>query len=367
MKYIYIFRTRAKEKMKFDNDFKLGIFIILFTLFILNCLKDSKYITPSPSFQFYLHELPYDETCLYTREIYQVLKDHPLRTLDLYQASIVFMMYSNENAYRHGTCESNYARTSTDACLRVSQFIHQNYKVRGNIKNHFIFYGSDVVDPNDSHCAHVVNLPYMFLTRRMYPSNDKRQGELNAVEMSKQYNASTILLPPPDTTSFQLDYSRKTWKRGQDKYWISFKGSLDHGYARSRVLELMQPILSEDIIIEDTLNTSHTYEDLMLNSSFLLHIDGDLPWSYRFTEILKSGAMPVMIDHEYVIYPFSQLINWDLAFVRVPLENVDSIDKILASFDDETLKLKYDYLEYIVKTYLYDRETQMNWLLYLLE
>ncbi|CAF1623944.1 unnamed protein product [Rotaria magnacalcarata] len=78
---------------------------------------------------------------------------------------------------------------------------------------------------------------------------------------------------------------------------------------------------NHDIIIKYTDNTSsydqHEYTELLRQSYFCLVPSGRRLYSYRFLEVLQYGCIPVITtnDNEFVILPFSEIINWSQTII----------------------------------------------------
>eukprot|EP00455_Lapot_gusevi_P049985 TRINITY_DN7189_c0_g1_i11.p1 TRINITY_DN7189_c0_g1~~TRINITY_DN7189_c0_g1_i11.p1 ORF type:complete len:425 (+),score=12.12 TRINITY_DN7189_c0_g1_i11:86-1360(+) len=100
------------------------------------------------------------------------------------------------------------------------------------------------------------------------------------------------------------------------KYFLTFKGSMTY-----RLRHLFRQYDNDiDIIHRHKLDTSVDYRDLLLHTEFALCVRGNGFYSYRFTEAMASGAIPVIIGDQYVL-PFSELINWSEFIVVIPEAN----------------------------------------------
>lgn len=91
------------------------------------------------------------------------------------------------------------------------------------------------------------------------------------------------------------------------KYWLTFKGSFDNHPIRTELAKLHNS--SAGIIILDSAQEGdgYNYDDLMSSSKFALVVRGHAEYSYRFTEVVGSGAVPVLAADGWVP-PFSTLV-----------------------------------------------------------
>ena len=89
---------------------------------------------------------------------------------------------------------------------------------------------------------------------------------------------------------------------------------------RSEISELHN---GKDIIVGDRTvpqydkNEFPEYQSLLLNSVFGLVPAGANPMSYRLTEVLACGAIPVILS-DFISLPFSDVIHWPTIAVIVP-------------------------------------------------
>ena len=96
-------------------------------------------------------------------------------------------------------------------------------------------------------------------------------------------------------------------------YFLTFKGnfatSRPFGDVRTRVAALLHnPALGVVVVDSSTEEgQSFDYERLMFDTVFTLILRGDQPYSYRYTEAICSGAVPVMVDSGGWVPPFSSL------------------------------------------------------------
>lgn len=141
----------------------------------------------------------------------------------------------------------------------------------------------------------------------------------------------------------------------QDNKILGFRG---HNQAiRENIIKKIQSVtknidfeIQKDFYFGDTskMSTSKTRQDYYSNLSrnqFTLCIRGGGNFSYRFYEALSFGRIPVLIDTDIVL-PFQNIINWNNHIVKIPIEEIDSIEDIIKSsnispIDNRMLWCKY--------------------------
>ena len=77
------------------------------------------------------------------------------------------------------------------------------------------------------------------------------------------------------------------------------------------------------------------YQELMSRTTFALCPRGDALFSYRFSEALSFGAVPVVLADGWVL-PFGDLIDWSGAVVVVPEASVAGLKQRLMQIPLDT-------------------------------
>lgn len=117
--------------------------------------------------------------------------------------------------------------------------------------------------------------------------------------------------------SMVTDHVRGT---GNQPYWEAlrrlqvpdvFIGSLDDARAR--------------------FGSATTYRDLNRWSHFTLCPAGWARWSFRLTESLQAGSIPVILS-DYYLKPFSAYVPWDRFALHLPESSLSRIDSVLRAF-----------------------------------
>ena len=98
-----------------------------------------------------------------------------------------------------------------------------------------------------------------------------------------------------------------------------------------------------------------TYEDIMKKTSFALAPRGDNKFSYRFSEVLSAGTIPVVLSDDW-IWPFrAELVDWNACAIILPERmngrpTIDLLDNMTAEEKCERRRNCYRiYKQYIVK------------------
>jgi hypothetical protein len=130
-----------------------------------------------------------------------------------------------------------------------------------------------------------------------------------------------VVMPPPAICPFGFN-------NGNRQYLISFKGrnSSGSGNHREEVFNKIKPYHDgEKIIIADKQDDDYDYADLMSGSEMLFIIEGDQPWSYRFTEAVNAGGIPVVVQPSGGdnVFPFSQILDYSKCCFFVRQDELD--------------------------------------------
>lgn len=135
-----------------------------------------------------------------------------------------------------------------------------------------------------------------------------------------------IGLPAPAIKSVTLEpherYSLQNCHNTSRDYMFSFQGGNNYGRERLRALDNGRDVyvrLKERSSYGTDINTTSSklndYADILRSSFFAGAPIGDCLWSYRFTEIMSAGAIPIMYANDW-LPPFSstadpdRIVNW---------------------------------------------------------
>ena len=137
-----------------------------------------------------------------------------------------------------------------------------------------------------------------------------------------------ISLPTPWTE----DVRRYGVRTGANRtYFLTFKGSFATARAYGNVRERARRVLHDPalgiVIVDSTSDEGsvYSYQQLIYDTMFALILRGDQPYSYRYTEVVCSGAVPVMVLSDGWVPPFSSLHPFTEYGVQVTEEDMPAL------------------------------------------
>jgi hypothetical protein len=254
----------------------------------------------TPRFQFYLYEMDYDLP--YSKALYAVLENRKERTLDPDEANVFFTCFSNERHYpTYGNLAPSIGSSRGEAHDVVPDL---PYFQRGR---HVVFYHTH--PPIDD--ERVINVPYCRIN----------------------FDASRdIIMCPPALTRSSVETT------GDKKYLLGFKGEEGRPEDRATRFHVLTEVRSQDIRNSLIVGRSHPvdYQDLIRNSVFSLVVDGDCHWSYRLTEVINMGSIPVIVvEDDWTNIPFSNAVDYDLFSVRIHKHDIHSLKDLLENMSEQ--------------------------------
>ena len=183
-----------------------------------------------------------------------------------------------------------------------------------------------------------------FLPARAY--RDERFIFALASSLQQRFrHGRDISLPTPWTE----DVRRYGVRTGANRtYFLTFKGSFATARAFGNVRERARRVLHDPalgIIVVDSKSeegSTYGYQRLMYDTVFALILRGDQPYSYRYTEVVCSGAVPVMVLSDGWVPPFSSLHPFTEYGVEVTEEDMPTlVGKLRAMKPTEVERLRY--------------------------
>ena len=154
-----------------------------------------------------------------------------------------------------------------------------------------------------------------------------------------------ISLPTPWTENVRR-YTANTGS--QRTYFLTFKGnfatSRPFGDVRTRAAAILHAPERGVVVVDSKGDEGkkYDYEKLMFDTVFTLILRGDQPYSYRYTEVVCSGAVPVMVLSDGWVPPFSSLHPFTEYGVEVTEEDMPTlVGKLRAMKPTEVERLRY--------------------------
>jgi hypothetical protein len=134
-----------------------------------------------------------------------------------------------------------------------------------------------------------------------------------------------VSLPTPWTEDVRRYGVRTSMNRS---FFLTFKGDLSTsrlaGNVRQRVMKALHDPLNGIVIVDAATVEGARYEfqQLMYDTVFALIMRGDQPYSYRYTQAVCSGAVPVMVVSDGWVPPFSTLHSFSEYGILVHLADL---------------------------------------------
>lgn len=145
-----------------------------------------------------------------------------------------------------------------------------------------------------------------------------------------------ISLPPPFTDQ-PLRFRHIPTSTGANRsILIGFKGDMGTHDLRSKIRDKLHDP-SRQIFVLSKDDDTFEYWELLSRSIFALVMRGHVAFSYRFSEVVCSGAIPILISDEWVP-PFEDLVSFDQYGVRVTEGSISNIYDIVMGISLERRK-----------------------------
>lgn len=142
-------------------------------------------------------------------------------------------------------------------------------------------------------------------------------------------------MPPPAVINISLSLQEvqdiEACNETNRKYYFTFVGGV-RNRVRSALTRLNDPM--NGVILLGGLKFRNQYQnmsytDMLKQSQFAATPRGDNLFSYRFTEVLAAGAIPVVHSDGWVLPFRSELVNWTDCLLRIPEAQVNDTISIL--------------------------------------
>ena len=84
--------------------------------------------------------------------------------------------------------------------------------------------------------------------------------------------------------------------------------------------------------------SQNNFDDLMVNSTFAYCPGGSHVTSFRFTEVLSAGSIPVLLPE--IVTPFFPEVDWDDCVIRVSQARIVDLPRILRTITPESIRTR---------------------------
>ncbi|KAG7371724.1 exostosin family protein [Nitzschia inconspicua] len=161
--------------------------------------------------------------------------------------------------------------------------------------------------------------------------------------------------PPPPSSSSETTPSLRNDGIHRPRRWLlSFKGSIQdtlqpyyqHRWLAAEYWDEKEPNVTIDVQckhkgLRGELTTTQPYDDLssnhfdnvMMDTTFAFCPGGSHASSFRFTEVLSTGSIPVIMPE--VVPPFSPELDWSRCVIRVSQARIVDLPRLLRSIPRE--------------------------------
>ena len=333
---------------------------------------------------------------VYANESYHYLGQHPQRTWNIYDAKILIFppyMAWETNWPVYSKDSKNLVREGKKCGVEVveaAEFVLKSYDVlfvvhEPHTSTAGVAYSIDNRYQNLSNASDRRKMKILLIDYSAWYNRDSRRQEwfaidgimwakLNTLE-DKWRPEQDISMPPPAHhlimpvpalgPSGRVENGILAYKRPPIKYFLTFKGRFSTSYIREKLGQFHNP--DEGIVIVDSsLNSSADwdYTDIMSASWFTLAVRGDNEFSYRFTESLCSGSIPVMVTDKWVP-PFSSLIPFERYGVRILESELETMIDTLKRIGISRRKKMMREAQFVCQNYMATVEKQIETMLQL--
>jgi hypothetical protein len=281
------------------------------------------------------------EMSIYGEALYQHLLFHPRRTANVDCAKFaVFPPYLTYEMHwpKYGFFRENMAiqgRDCYEAAVGEALVTIENYSKTASMKKEFFIV---LVDLD----------PYWFhtLDAEVYNHSKLSWAKLNTLEHVWRPGMDVSMPPPASEHLMRYKHSmRATLPR---KYLVTFMGKFRTHPVRALLGKLHDPgngilILNTEATHAGRLHgnvTEYEFVEIMARAKYTLVVRGDAQYSYRFTEAVCSGSVPVLISDGWVP-PFSSLLPFDKYGVRISEKDTEFlIEKLNLINDQDWMRLQ---------------------------
>lgn len=100
--------------------------------------------------------------------------------------------------------------------------------------------------------------------------------------------------------------------------------------------------------------SQNNFDDLMVNSTFAFCPGGSHVTSFRFTEVLSAGSIPVLLPE--IVTPFFPEVDWDDCVIRVSQARIVDLPRILRAITPESIRTRQVNCQRLYRNFLHPQE-----------
>lgn len=344
---------------------------------------------------------------IYAQQVQEFLSRHPKRTSSIEEANvIVFAPYlawetnwpiykgQKRNFFRQGDrCRKQPVQYAKSIIALRFAILQDNFKEsikpglsfndqKKNSKDHIKASrvknssGAEIrieKEKNDQKVLLIDSSPfYNSEIAASYNDSDFIWAKLNILESRWRRNEDISMPPPPHQVIIPVAplnalekeiEAVESYERPSKEYFLTFKGNFATHSIRSTIAKLHNPDQGI-IIVDSSTNSSSSWDfvDLMSKSEFTLAVRGDVEFSYRFTEAVCSGSIPVLVSDGWIA-PFQSLVPFENYGIRISEDAVlDMVSTLLSVSKASRQKLQAE-AQIVCQKYFGSVERQIHTML----
>ena len=98
----------------------------------------------------------------------------------------------------------------------------------------------------------------------------------------------------------------------------------------------------------------------MTNSLFTFCLEGHLPWSYRFSEIINAGSLPIIITEKWEHLPFCNLVDYQKFALQGKPNEIEQLINRAKQMNKKEIQQRLEYMSEVNELYFKDRKSNVR-------
>ena len=194
--------------------------------------------------------------------------------------------------------------------------------------------------------------------------------KLNIPENTIVYGACSGNIPIPliyqDINNTLVNIHKKSFS--EKKILCSFIGNITSNHIQPNVREIMKNVFEKNpkFVFYNSggwtpsvnVDLQKIFVNTTINSKFALAPRGYGRGSFRFFECFQLGTIPIYIWNDIEWLPFKNVINYEKLCVVIHISEIDKLENILLSINEETYNNMFNYYNEI--KHLFELEGMSN-------